>query len=379
MPAAIARRSFLQAALSAPFLRPEWKSAPSPAYIAELTSLMRAAPVPGVVIGALNRHQLSWIAPLGARAAGSPEPITANTLFQAASLTKQVTAYAAFALRAQGKLDFDRRLADYVDDLPDPSARTVTIRHVLSHSSGFPNWRFSNPSKPVPDLVPAFPPGSRFQYSGEGFFYLQRILEHVTGAGFGQLIHDLVFQPLGMTSSTLVWDPETLSRTALPHERHGERRKNWDNAARALRAYADRIGTPVGALRYQDYAAAAREAGDAVLPNGMVPNAASSMVTTAEDYARFLAAAIRNPDLGARQVAINEFLGWGLGWAIERTAGHTYLWQWGDNGGYKNFVLAEPATGSAIFVFTNGDSGARVYDRVLTHATGHDHPALFWL
>ncbi|MBI1787299.1 MAG: hypothetical protein HYR60_07080 [Acidobacteria bacterium] len=76
---------------------------------------------------------------------------------------------------------------------------------------------------------------------------------------------------------------------------------------------------------------------------------------------------------------LNEFLGWGLGWAIERASGRAYLWQWGDNGGFKNLVLAEPSTGGAIFVFTNGDAGARVYDRILTHATGHDHPARFWL
>jgi CubicO group peptidase (beta-lactamase class C family) len=303
---------------------------------------MRAAPVPGAVIGALHNHQLSWITPLGVRAAGSPDPITASTV------------HAAFALRAQGKLDFDRPLVSYVDDLPNPAARAVTIRHVLSHSSGFPNWRSSDASKTVPDLVPAFTPGSRFQYSGEGFFYLQRILEQVCGAGFGQILHDLVFQPLGMNSSTMTWDPETLSRTALPHDRHGE-------------------------LRYDDYAALTRESGDPVLPNGMTPNAAYSLVISAEDYARFLAAALRNPELGQQQVAINEFLGWGLGWGTERASGHTYLWQWGDNPGFKNFVLAEPSTGDAIFVFTNGDAGARVYDRVLTHATGHDHPALFWL
>ena len=373
------RRLFLQHALAAPFLVPAWESAPPGTYLAELGNLMRAAPVPGAVIGALHSHKLSWIAPLGVRAAGSPDPVTASTLFQAASLTKQATTHAAFALRAQGKLDFDRPLAAYVDDLPNPSARTVTVRHVLSQSSGFPNWRFSEASKPVPDLVPAFTPGSRYQYSGEGFFYLQRVLEAVSGAGIGQIFRDLVFEPLGMSSSTLVWDPETLARTALPHDHHGELRRDWDKSARAVRDYAARTGKPAAKLRYEDYAAASRDAGHSVLPNWMLPNAASSLVTSAEDYARFLAAAIRNPELAHQQVVINEFLGWGFGWAIERAAGHTYLWQWGDNPGFKNFVLAEPSTGNAIFVFTNGDAGVRVYDRVLTHATGHDHPALFWL
>jgi CubicO group peptidase (beta-lactamase class C family) len=373
------RRGFLQQALTAPLIVPAWKSAAPSAYAAELSVLMRAAPVPGAVFGALRGHKVSWITPLGVRAAGSPEPVTAATLFQAASLTKQVTTHPAFSLRAAGKLDFDRPLVSYLDDLPNQAARAVTLRHVLSHSSGFPNWRFAEASKPVPDLVPAFTPGSKFQYSGEGFFYLQRILEKVGGTGIGQIFHDLVFQPLGMSSSTMTWDPETLGRTALPHDRHGEARKNWDKSARVLRAYAARIGKPVAELRYEDYAALPRENSEPVLPNWMNPNGAASLVTSAEDYARFLAAAIRNPEIGQQQVAINEFLGWGLGWGTERASGHNYLWQWGDNGGFKNFVLAEPSTGDAIFVFTNGDSGARVYDRVVTHATGHDHAALFWL
>src|SRR6202044_712265 len=168
MQAAIDRRAFLQHALAAPFLIPAWQPAPPRSYTAELASLMRAAPVPGAVIGALHNYKLAWITPLGVRAEGSPEPITASTLFHAASLTKQVTAYVAFALRAQGKLDFDRPLVAYVDDLPNPAARVFTARNVLSHSSGFPNWRSSESSKPVPDLVPTFTPGSRYPDSGEG-------------------------------------------------------------------------------------------------------------------------------------------------------------------------------------------------------------------
>jgi CubicO group peptidase (beta-lactamase class C family) len=356
-----------------------WKSKPPAAYLDELRTLMRAAPVPGAVIGAVEEYKLAWIAPLGVQSAATSEPVRESTLFQAASLTKQVTAYTAFALREEGKLDFDRPLVAYLDDLKDPLARKVTIRHVLSHSSGFPNWRFSEDPKATVELKPEIEPGSRYQYSGEGYFYLQRVLEQVSGRGFAQLIQERVFDPLGMSSSTLIWDPETLSRTALPHNRRGEVRTDWDKAPRHVRAYASRLGKPVAALRYDEYAEATRESGRPVLPNFMLPNAAASLITSAADYARFLAAAIRNREIARQQTPINEFLGWGLGWAVERAAGHTYAWQWGDNGGYKNFVLAEPDAGSGLFVFTNGDSGARVYDRVVTHATGHDHPAFFWL
>ena len=373
------RRGFLQQAFVAPLIAAEWKSKPPKDYLGEIATLMRAAPVPGAVIGVVRSFEPAWIAPLGVIEAGKDAKVTSTTLFQAASLTKQVTAYAAFALEAQRKLDLDRTLVSYVDDLPDPAARPVTVRHVLSHSSGFPNWRYAERDKPVPKLTPAFTPGSRYNYSGEGYFYLQRVLEQITGLGYAQVVHELVFHPLGMKSSSVVWDPKTVAQTAVPHNRRGEVRSDWGKAARALYAWAERKGKTVRELRYSDYSAAAVEAGDLPLPNFIVPNGAASLITNAEDYSRFLIAALRNPPIAKQQVSINEFLGWGLGWAVERYAGRTYVWQWGDNPGFKNIVIGEPSTGSAVFVFTNGDAGPRVYDRVATHVTGHDHPLLFWL
>ena len=373
------RRVFLGRALAAPMVIPAWKSAPPKPYLGELAELMKAAAVPGMVVGTVREHKTAWITPLGVRDVAKQSAVTGTTLFQAASLTKQLTAHAAHVLRAQGKLDFDRTLVSYVDDLPNAVARTVTVRHVLSHSSGFPNWRYVDRGKPEPALEPAFPPGSKFQYSGEGYFYLQRILEQITGLGFGEVLRELVMKPAGMASSAIVWDPATLERFALPYNRRGEPRTGWDRGARAFRGYAERVGKQVEQLRYAEYSRFVRESGGPVLPDNMLPNGAASLITCADDYARFLAMAMKTHGLEVPQIRMNDSLSWGLGWGIERAAGHTYLWQWGDNGGYKNFVLAEPSTGDAMFVFTNGDSGMRLYDRVITRATGHEHPAFFWL
>ena len=369
------RRQFLAGVLSSPMIAAGWKQGPPPLLEAEILQMMGVAPVPGAVIGILRSGSPAWVHPLGVRSVDTKDPVTRDTVFQAASLSKQATAYAAIALRDAGKLDFDRTLVSYVDDLADPRARRVTLRHVLSHTSGFPNWRDDAGAK----LVPEFEPGSKFQYSGEGFFYLQRILEQVTGQGFCEIIDGLVFKPLGMSSSSMIWKPELADHYALPHGRRGEPRKDWDRGPKRLHEMAKRKGQAVTAWKYADYEAATREAGDPPTPNNMLPNAAASMVTTAPDYARFLAAAIRNPEIRKEQIRIRPLLGWGLGWGIERAGGREYVWQWGDNGGFKNFVAVEPASGDAVFVFTNGDSGARIYDRIVTHATGHDHPALFWV
>ena len=265
------RRTFLQQAISStgiasPLISPSWKPSAPRSYIAELSRLMRAAPVPGAVIAVVEGRKLAWVAPLGVLTEGSPAPVTESSLFEAASLTKPLVAYAAFALRDAGKFDFDKPLVEYLDDLPNAAAHTVTARHVMSHTSGFVNWR----SAPA-DLTPSFQPGAKFQYSGEGFFYLQRMIERIHGSGIEQALQDLVIKPLGMTSSTLIWDPATLSRTASPHDNHGEVQQNWDKPARRLRAYAEKIGKPVATLAYDDYAAVTRDAGSPVLPGWMNP------------------------------------------------------------------------------------------------------------
>jgi CubicO group peptidase (beta-lactamase class C family) len=302
--------------------------------------------------------------------------VSADTVFQAASLSKQVTAYAAFALRDQGKLDFARPLVSYVDDIGDPRSRRATVRHVLSHSSGFPNWRFEKGQ----GLVAEFEPGEQWRYSGEGYVYLQRIIEQVAGKSFSAVVDELVFRPLEMRSSAMRWMPAWEGRYALPHRRDGKPIANWDRTGKSAHEYTKKLGRE---MRYEDSLAMVKEAGMAALPNWIVPNAAASMVTTANDYGRFVAAAMKNRELGTEQVTMRSgtgwMLGWGLGWGIERVKGREYLWQWGDNGGFKNVVFAEPAKGTATFVFTNGDGGSRVYDRVVTHVTGHDHPALLWI
>lgn len=339
--------------------------------------MLDAAGVPGLAVGTVKDGKPGWVRGFGITAKEGGRPVDGNTLFHAASLTKQATAHAAHTLRLQGKLDFGRPLVSYVDGLTDAQARKVTIAHVLSHSAGFPNWRFE-PGQP---LVSAFEPGSRWQYSGEGYVYLQRAMECVTGKGFGELIGELVFQPLGMTGSTILPLAENQPRLALPHNRRGEILPRRNLTSQAFVDFARSRNRKVESLTYEEAMACIKEAGLREIPDSVLPNAAASMVTCAADYARFVAAAIRTPELTKQQVRIrqgNGFdIGWGLGWGTERSGTREFLWQWGDNGGYKNIVFAEPARGEAIFVFTNGDNGARVYQRVLAEFAGFDHPAVF--
>jgi CubicO group peptidase (beta-lactamase class C family) len=124
----------------------------------------------------------------------------------------------------------------------------------------------------------------------------------------------------------------------------------------------------------------------------MVPNAATSLLTTAGDYAKFLARLVapasgRGLDLSpaaqramaSTQVRLNSALYWGLGWGIQRDEHGEVLWHWGANNSFRNFVIADPANHRAVVVFTNSENGPRIYERVIVGVTGHDHPAFLWI
>ena len=131
--------------------------------LADLPRMLRIASVPGTAVAIVDGSSITARG-FGTTRAQDGEQVTENTIFEAASLSKPVFAYLVHMLVAEGKLDLDRPLIDYVP-LPNPAdtlARTITARHVLSHTSGWRNWRF-NRDQP---LTADFAPGSRWSYSG---------------------------------------------------------------------------------------------------------------------------------------------------------------------------------------------------------------------
>ncbi|HEX6049944.1 MAG TPA: serine hydrolase domain-containing protein [Gemmatimonadaceae bacterium] len=355
----------------------------------EIARLMRLASVPGMSIATVRGADIT-VEGYGVRRAGTQDTVTGDTVFEAASLSKPVLTAIVLQLAAEGLIEIEKPLGDYLA-LPNPAderAKTITAAHVLSHSGGWRNWRGGRDTT----LRSDFPPGSRFSYSGEGFFFLQRVAEKLTGKGLSRLARERVFEPLGMRSSSFIWRPELDATLASPHSNRGVAFDSHHvRIAKAFRALGPQSGRTVDDWTNEDVERAmpSADANLPVLPNFLVPNAAASLMTSARDYGAFVRWLLGlGPVSGGRalldrmlpqRVAINEALGWGLGVGIERHEGRQYFWHWGDNPGFKNFVIAEPASGSATVIFTNGNAGARVYERVLRARTGVDHPAFLWI
>lgn len=383
------RRSALFTLGAAAFAAPSWRLRRSSPAQDEYEQWMRDAGVPSISMARIEGDQVTYLS-LGVRKAGEQARVAPDTVYAAASLSKLVFAYAFLDLVQQGRLSLDRPVAEYLA-LPNPAdvrARLITARHLLSHSSGWRNWRNTT----TDTLTTTFEPGTGWQYSGEGFFFLQRIMEQVTGQSMAQVCRERVFEPLGMTRSSMASLESLEAYQATGHNTEGVPRASFGRATLIeLRKRMSERGTTLDAARVEDVEAAmqAAEPRLPVLPNFLAPNAAASLLTTAEDFGKFLRHLANPPasgtaraitrDMMTPQVRRNGALQWGLGIGLEEVAGRPVGWQWGDNPGFKNFCCFDPAKRSALVIFTNGDRGARVYERVVRAATGVDHPAFLFV
>lgn len=309
---------------------------------ATVSELLAEYGTPGAAVGLVDAGERT-IVTAGTRGADRG-PVEHDTIFAAASLTKPVFAAGVMTLVDDGALELDRPLSEYVPEpylAEDDRAASITARMVLSHTTGFPNWREGSDDRVHPSrgaLHLRWPPGTRWGYSGEGFSYLQQVVERLCGAPVADYLADVVFRPLGMTDSTLAWPEADEPRLAIGHDEN---------------AVARPLFRPPEAKA-----------------------AAGGLFTTAPDYLRFLDHCLAHEQrMFVQHAQIDEELAWGLGWGIE-IGEEKAVWQWGNDPGCKNFVIGRPAQGVGLVVFTNGDRGAEVYAAVVRELLPGPHPSL---
>lgn len=298
--------------------------------------IMQSEGVPGLSLAIVNDGSIVtryW----GVADVESGLEVSPDSIFEAASLSKPVFARGVMQLVEMGLLDLDRPLVEY-GAAPylegDPRIDAVTARLVLSHQTGLPNWRRNRELAFISD------PGQRFGYSGEGYVYLQRVVEHLTEETLDTFVRRTVLDPLGMTESGYVWREAYDETSTTGHDQQGRPRNK---------------GKP------------------------STGNAAASLHTTASDYALFLAAmlqaSVANRQMLTPEVDAGPDLAWGLGWGLEMRPGGQDFWHWGDNGAFKAFATGLPAAGKAVVVFTNSANGLRVCEPIVKEVVGGEHPA----
>lgn len=300
---------------------------------------LEANNVPALGVGIIRDGALRQVRVYGELRKGHPAPH--DTIFNVASLTKPIVSMLTLRLVSAGKWNLDEPLAKYwvdPDVAEDPRHERLTTRHVLRHQTGFPNWRSSNANG---KLAFEFEPGSRVQYSGEGFEYLRVALERRFDRSLAELSHEILLGPLRMTDTHHAWN-EHVDETRFAR---------WHDANAKNVSTAHRI-TAV--------------------------NAADNLLTTVEDYGRFAASVISGNGLSpavaeqmvSRHAKIKDNLYMGLGWEVHTdfSTGESALIHTGSDEGVHALVILLPRSRQGLVVMTNSDGGFKLYERLVLEA-----------
>lgn len=329
-------------------------------------ALMRQSRVPGVAVALVEDGAVAWSQGFGFEDREARTPMTGQSVFQVASISKSVTAWGVLSLVEHGKLQLDTPVEQYLTRWHLPTADSgvyrdeVTVRRLLSHTAGLSLHGYpgidpdsgalpsleaslSGETNGAGDVHVEFRPGTRWEYSGGGYTLLQLLVEERSGLPFTDYMAQTVLEPLGMRSSSYDWLPALRAHTAAAYDRLGRRLPNY---------------------RFTELAAA-------------------GLYTTAEDLARFVAAGMPGPHgtPPGRGVVRPETVqlmytpaphsenpggAYGLGQQLDTLANGTrVVMHGGSNRGWKLIWASIPSRRAGIVVLTNSDRGPAVYGPVM--------------
>jgi CubicO group peptidase (beta-lactamase class C family) len=334
--------------------------------------LMGTCGISDLSIAVINDGRVVYTGGFGPRASSSGAAVEPLTVFRAASLSKPVFAYLVMKLVDRKLLGLDTPLFRYLsrpvftypgyEELRyDRRYEVITARLVLSHQTGFPNWRWQNPTE---HLGIEFFPGKRFGYSGEGYQYLQFVLEKKLSKGLAQIAREEVFLPLGMTQTSFELEERFEGHIA-----------------------ADLGGVPEF-LKEKMRAEA---------------SAAGSLLTTAMDYGRFVTAVMQGEGLSSKsaaemlrpQVRITSRrllgpqaattddettgLSWCLGWGRFETALGDAIFHVGQETGCENYVVVFLREKVGMVILSAGEGREAISPRLVARVIGDGYSPFHWI
>jgi CubicO group peptidase (beta-lactamase class C family) len=334
--------------------------------------LMARCGVTALSLAVINDGRVIYTNTFGPRASSSDGALQALTVFRAASLSKPVFAYLVMKLVDRKVLDLDTPLFRYLpkpvftyreyEDLRyDRRFEVITARLVLSHQTGFPNWRWQNPSERL-DI--RYFPGTKFGYSGEGYQYLQFVLEKKLAKDLAQIAREEVFVPLGMTQTSF------------------ELEKRFDG-----HIAADLGGAPEFLKEKMQTEA----------------SAAGSLLTTAADYGRFVTAVLNGEGLSAKNAkemlrpavritsrrllgleaakadANTSGLSWCLGWGRFETGLGDAIFHVGQESGCENYVVVFLEEKVGMVILSAGEGREAIAPRLVARVIGDAYSPFQWI
>ena len=301
-----------------------------------IEKLLKDNNVPALGLGIIENGKLTKVEVYGTLDKQKTAPY--NAIFKVASLTKPVVALTALKLIDERLLGLDEPLHKFwvdPDIKNDKRYKKLTPKIILTHQTGFPNWRYMTESN---KLAFEFDPGTKYQYSGEGFEYLRKAIEIKLDKNIEELSKEYLFKPIGMTDTHFWWD------STMDESRYA---KNFNDK-----------GEKIKTAKYFE------------------ANAAANLLTTVEDYGKFLAYVINGAGLSKNlfqeitkhHVELKENDFFGLGWEIltEFSDNEFALLHTGKDPGVSTLAIWFPKSKNGYLVFLNGDNVDKIYEELLT-------------
>jgi CubicO group peptidase (beta-lactamase class C family) len=321
--------------------------------------------VPGMAVGVLQDGRLDAFG-FGVTSLETRQPVTPETLFQIGSITKVYTATLVMRLVEEGQVDLDTPVAEYLPDLrlADVQAqRVVTLRHLLTHTSGLEGDRFVDYGMGDDALRRAIaefhslrqltPPGSLWSYCNTGFYLVGAVVEQIAGTTFETAMRERLLEPLGAHRSFFFAHEAITYPVAVGHEQ-----KTPEAAAKVVRPY----------------------------PVPRCINAAGGLIVTVGDLIRFATlhlgggmvdgtCLLRKSSVRSmhepQAPAANFADAFGLGWVLRTIGGRTVIGHWGTTNGFRAQMVLVLGTGFAMAMLSNGSRGHAAMRRIENWALDH--------
>ena len=345
----------------------------------KISALMEFHNVPGVSIAIIKDFKIDQLLVYGVKNQDTLAPVTNDTLFQAASISKSVASVAVMKMSQNGIIDIDEDINNKliswnVEENEFTIEHKATFRKLLSHTAGTTVHGFHGYSQndEIPSLVeilngqtpansPAIvvdnTPGNTFEYSGGGFVIAQQALIDVTQQPFEDLMNDTVLEPLGMTSSSYkqLLSGDKIARTSAGHDSNG------NNILADYNIYPEMSAAGLWTTP-QDLAKFLIELQLALLTRSnkvLTDDAVEEMIT---------------PTGGP--VFNSENIFYGLGFMIWKQGDEIYFGHGGANKGFRSRMMAHNKLGMGYVVMTNGENGEDVIQEIVSLISrSENHPS----
>ncbi len=345
----------------------------APEIDATVTRLIAAAKVTGAAIAIFNDQKVVYLKTYGYRDKEQGLPLTPDSVMSAASFTKVAFADMVMQLVQEHVLELDKPVSQYLpkplpeysnyqDLAGDDRYKKITARMLLSHTSGFPNWRrFTDDQK----LRIYFEPGSRFAYSGEGLDLLQLVIETVTKKPLGDLMLARVFRPMGMNRTSMVWEKSFESDYANGYDEEErslgpQRRKRADAAGSMLTTPANFASFMQGVMKGTGLRAKTRE----------MMLSPQIQILSKHEF----------PPLSPETTDENKSirLSYGLGWGLYWTPYGKAFFKEGHDDGWRNYTVCFDKAKIGLLIMTNSSNGEGIYKELLETLLKNTYTPIEW-